>query len=287
MGVDYHLAVVCISRQRADEAYAIAKSTIEAWDARFSRFLPQSELSQLNANKDMVVSSVFLDATLKAHRLFGETKGVFNPLVQIARFGYDRDFADLEDAGTSDEALYDIDFSSTEIDTKSSRVRLRQGQKLDYGGFLKGYLAEMLAKKLEALSPDIAGVVVNIGGDIHARGLDAQGNKFVFHIYNPVAQNEDLSVPLHNQSLATSGVYKRHWTRAGQKTHHILNAAGLPDSKSDIVSASVVCADGGRAEAYAKVFLLLGPEHAVKLLGTKTYSFLTISADGKVATNIV
>lgn len=287
MGVDYHVAMVCSSWQGADAAYTIAKSTIEAWDARFSRFVPQSELSVLNANKDMTVSSAFLDATLKARQLFGETRGVFNPLVQIARFGYDRTFADLKDEGASDETPYDIDFSSTLIDPDTSRVRLGPGQKLDYGGFLKGYLAEIVAKKIESYSRDISGVVVNLGGDIHARGVDEGGKEFVFYIYNPVTKNEDLPVTLHNQSLATSGTYKRHWMHAGKRTHHILGASGVPGDGSGVVSASVVCADGGRAEAYAKVFLLLGPEHAAKLLGTEGFSFVTITTEGQITTTIV
>ncbi len=282
MGVDYHVAVVCPSRQDADKAYAMAKSNIEAWDARFSRFLPHSELSVLNAAKDMVVSDIFLDVVLKARRLFGETKGVFNPLVQIARFGYDRDFDELSDTGAIDESPYDIDFSSTLIDPDTSRVRLGPGQKLDFGGFLKGYLAELLAKEIESRVRDVRGVVVNIGGDIHARGVDEDGKEFVFYIHNPGQRGEDIAVPLYNQSLATSGTYKRRWTHRGHMTQHILGASGLPTKGSGTVSASVVCEDGGRAEAYAKVFLLLGPERAAHLLGTEGFTFVTINSDGQI-----
>ncbi len=287
MGTDYHVAVVCGSRAIADEAYGIAKSTIQAYEARFSRFLPRSELSVLNESKDMVVSDTFLDVTLKALRLFEETRGVFNPLVQIARFGYNRDFAELVDTGGHDETPYDIDFSSTSVDQAASRVRLGLGQRLDYGGFLKGYLAQIIAEKVEAYSRDISGVVVNIGGDIHARGADEEGREFVFYIYNPITKKEDLSVVLRNQSLATSGTYKRQWMHAGKSTHHILGASGVPNEGSGVVSASVICEDGGRAEAYAKVFLLLGPEEAAKLLGLEGVSFVTINKDGEVTKNIV
>lgn len=287
MGVDYHVAVVCSSRQVADAAYAMAKSAIEACDARFSRFVPHSELSLLNEAHDMEVSAEFLNATLKARRLFEETRGVFNPLVQIARFGYDRDFAQLQDGGVHDDTPYDIDFSSTTIDQAASRVRLRPGQRLDYGGFLKGYLAELLAKEIEAHFCDVRGVVVNLGGDIHARGADEEGREFVFYIHNPGPGTEDIPVTLHNQSLATSGTYKRHWMHAGKPTHHILGASGVPSEGSGVVSASVVCEDGGRAEAYAKVFLLLGPERATQLLGTEGFSFVTITKEGEVTQNIV
>jgi thiamine biosynthesis lipoprotein len=287
MGTEYSVAVVCGSKELADRAFGIAKSDIEAYDARFSRFSPESEISVLNEKKDMSVSKAFLDATLRAQELFRETRGVFNPLVQISRFGYDRDFADLKDDDRpNDEESYDIDFSSTLIDLEASRVRLNPGQKLDYGGFLKGYLAEIIARKIKSLSSEIAGVVVNLGGDIHARGLDEHGKEFVFSIYNPVTDSGEFAVTLLDQSLATSGSYKRSWLKAGEEIHHILDASGSRNPESDIISASVVCADGGMAEAYAKVFLSLGSEDALNLLRGNDFSFMTIGKDGKVATNI-
>lgn len=287
MGTEYSVAVVCGSKELAAKAYGIAKDDIEAYEARFSRFLPTSELSILNETKNIIVSDIFLDATLTAYQLFSETRGIFNPLVQIARFGYNKTFDDIKsDGSVDDESPYDIDFSSTVIDRQTSRVRLNEGQKLDYGGFLKGYLAEIIAKKIKSYSQDVAGVIVNLGGDIHTQGLDRNGNKFVFNIYNPILKNEDIEVTLYNQSLATSGTYKRSWLKSGQKTHHILDASGEQNPESDIVSASVIHEDGAAAEAYAKVFLSLGHENALKLLGAKDISFVIVDNSGQVTKNI-
>jgi thiamine biosynthesis lipoprotein len=288
MGTEYSVAVVCGSKELADKAYEIARGDIESYEARFSRFLPTSELSVLNEKKDMVVSQTFLDATLKARQLFAATGGVFNPLVQIARFGYNKTFNDIKDGeGAKDDSPYDIDFSSTIIDRQTSRVRLSEGQKLDYGCFLKGYLAEIIAKKLESHFPDIAGVIVNLGGDIHARGLDQDGNKFVFNIHNPVQENGDIEVTLYNQSLATSGTYKRSWLSSGKKTHHILDASGARNPENDIVSASVIHEDGAAAEAYAKVFLSLGHGGGLKLLDGKDIPFVIIKSDRLIIRNTI
>lgn len=286
MGTEYSISVVCTTQALADQMYNIAKKEIELYEARFSRFLPTSELSILNIKKDMEVSKTFIDLTSKAHKLFDETKGVFNPLVQISRLGYDRNFDDIgSEKFVDDESQYNVDFSLVDIDTENSRIHLIEGQKLDFGGFLKGYLAEKIAKNIKAYSKDIVGVIVNLGGDVRSEGVDENGNDFIFKIYNPVANNEEISVSLKNKSLATSGIYKRTWLSSGKKIHHILDISGKNNPDNEIVSASVIHKDGAKAEAYAKVFLSIGHVSALKLLG-EDISFVVIKNNGEVIKNI-
>jgi len=288
MGTEYFISVVCDSQELALNMYEIAKNDIEIYEAKFSRFLPTSELSLLNQHKHMQVSQTFLEVTEKAYELFTETKGIFNPLVQVARFGYDTNFNDIQnDKDNYDESPYDIDFSSVIIDHRASHIYLQEGQKLDFGGFLKGYLAEMITKKIKLYSSKICGVIVNMGGDIYTQGFDAQGNKFVFTIYNPVVSNNDISVTLYNQSLATSGTYKRSWQHSGKKMHHILDSSGTQNPESDIVSASVIHTDGARAEAYTKVFISMNHDTALQLLPEEDVSFIITKNDGKIIKHIL
>ena len=286
MGTDYSIAVICSSKELADKMHQMSKKYIETYEAKFSRFLPTSELTTLNREKDLIVSQTFLDVTIKARQVFTETGGVFNPLVQISRFGYEKDFKDIENNKSKSNLKiienYDIDFSSTIIDKEKSRICLSEGQKLDYGGFLKGYLSEIIAKKIRSYSEEISGVIVNLGGDIYTEGLDSSNEKFVFYIFNPVSNNENEKVVLFNHGLATSGTYKRHWNYFGEKFHHILDHSGHKNPESDIVSASIVHSSGCKAEAYAKVFLSIGYENALKLLNQKDFSFVLIKSDGSV-----
>jgi thiamine biosynthesis lipoprotein len=287
MGTEYYIAIVCGSRELADKIYEISKNNIEEYEKRFSRFLKTSELSVLNEKKNMVVSQIFFDVTLKAYQLFVETKGIFNPLVQVARLGYDKNFTDIKNGdNTKDEGLYDIDFSTTKIDSQTCSIHLNEGQQLDYGGFLKGYLAEIIAKNIKSYSPSIVGVIVNLGGDIHTEGLDKDGNKFIFNIYNPISGGEEVKVVLFNQSLATSGTYKRSWFQFGKKVHHILDIFGKQNPENDVVSASVICEDGATSEAYAKVFISMDYESAMKILGEKNISTIIIKNNGQVIKNI-
>lgn len=297
MGTEYSVAIVTDSEAVAKKMLALAKRDIEDYETRFSRFIPTSELSILNDRKTMVVSQAFLDVTQKAYQLFTETGGIFNPLVQIARLGYDKTFDSVGNPQSGnmgkvlDDSPYDIDFSATIIDQQTSRIHLEEGQKLDYGGFLKGYLAELIAKKITLASSAVSGVVVNLGGDIYTQGLDEHGHKFIFHIYNPILDNDDTSVSLYNQSLATSGTYKRSWLQPGKPTgkltHHILDASGKQNPHSDVVSASVIHSDGAKAESYAKVFLAVSHDTALKILANEPISFVLIKNNGTVINKVI
>ncbi|MFA6392907.1 MAG: FAD:protein FMN transferase [Candidatus Paceibacterota bacterium] len=288
MGTSYSIAIVCSSEALADSLYEIAKDDIISYEACFSRFLTTSELSILNKEKNKIVSEIFLEVTLKAYQLFNKTRGIFNPLVSVSRLGYNKNFVDLEDdRNINDESFYDIDFSEVIIDKKESKIILNDGQNLDYGGFLKGYLAEIIADKIRSHSPDIKGVIVNLGGDIHTKGLDKNGYKFIFNIYNPVSKDKDVTVVVYNQSLATSGTYKRSWHNLGEKIHHILDITGRKNPDNDIISVSIICNDGGESEAYTKVFLSMDPDKAIKLLGENNLSFIIIKNNGEVIKNII
>ncbi len=283
MGTEYSIAIVCKNKELAYKMHEIGKNYIEEYESIFSRFLPNSELSILNKKKSMVVSSVFLRVTLKAYQLFNKTKGIFNPLVSISRLGYDKNFSDLDDnKNTKDDDPYDIDFSSVLIDKNKSYIQLGEGQNLDYGGFLKGYLAEVIAEKIKSYSSDIKGVIVNIGVDIHTKGLDKNGDRFVFSIYNPILKNEDIVVTLYNQSLATSGSYKRSWFNFSKKIHHILDTSGSSNPEGDIISASVIHKDGSFSEAYTKVFFNVEHKKALLLLEEDNLGFIIIKNNGDV-----
>jgi thiamine biosynthesis lipoprotein len=284
MGTEFSISIICKSQSEANVQANISIKEIVHYENQFSRFSEQSELSKLNKIKEMVVSENFLEVMQEARRLFILTKGVFNPLFQIERLGYNKNFNDIlpSDKKTEDTDNYDIDFYSTVIDIENSKIVLQKGQKLDFGGFLKGYLAEKICKSIKDSSKTIQGVIVNIGGDIYTQGLDENNKKFIFEIYNPITKQDDISISLYNQALATSGTYKRVWKILGEMYHHVLDSSGEKNPTNQIVSASIIHTSGSTAEAYAKVFLSLGENGANDALQDSPLNFILITQSGSI-----
>jgi thiamine biosynthesis lipoprotein len=286
MGTDVSISIVSKDKDLADKLGHQTIEEINRYETIFSRFLIDSELSKLNREKQMTVSLDFIEVIQEAYELFILTKGHFNPLVQIARLGYTKDFKQISSqSDTVDNEMYSIDFSLVQIDAQNLIVKLDSGQKLDFGGFLKGYLAEKLCKKIKTYSNDITGVIVNIGGDLHTQGFDSENKIFIFSIYNPITQ-EDILIPIHNKSLATSGTYKRTWKHSNMLVHHILDNNGMENSKNEIVSMSIIHEHGGLSEAYAKTFMLLGHSVAQKEFSKDKITFISINKSGHIAQNI-
>lgn len=283
IGTDISASFVVNDEAAALVAWKRVVDSIATYESIFSRFNPHSELTYLNTEHQLCVSPLFRSVLIRALELYYETGGAFNPLLQVSRQGYTEPFETLSGIQPTDHTRYNTDISQVTIDHATNTITLAEGQRLDFGGMLKGYLAELLARELAHDMKDCAGLIVNIGGDLHTRGVDENGNVFVFEIENPVTQ-EIHTIPITNQSLATSGTYKRRWETTNGEVHHILSPDGHP-ANSRFVSASVIMKDGALAEGYAKLLLVHGPDHLATLTLPHACTYLLIDADGKTLTN--
>lgn len=278
MGCTFSVSLIESDRARATRTFAHMFQKAQEYEAEFSRFIPESTLSKLNREKYALVNREFLNVIGIGKILHERTAGVFNILNDISRFGYDADFSVIEGKNRTPRSTehYSTDMQTLVVDTERSSIALGSTQAIDVGGFLKGYVAEHLAR----LAPEAQGVIVNIGGDIFARGSDADGEPFSFEIENPVRPLEPISFVTSGGGIATSGSYKRAWKLHGKPFFHILGKEGIDNPETDIVSATVCAPTGHEAEAFATTALVLGSEQAVPLLEEEGFSYALIHSDG-------
>ncbi|KND49273.1 MAG: thiamine biosynthesis lipoprotein [Parcubacteria bacterium C7867-008] len=278
MGSEASISIVADDRATSDVLARTLFEIAEKEEARFSRFRKDSELSRLNSERAIKVSAEFMDALLLGRELYRKSSGVFNPLVDISRFGYDADISVIK--GTertgNDGAPYNTDMEAIHIDQETMSVSLQVGQNLDFGGFIKAHTAEKMA--MAALN--CQGVLVNLGGDIYARGLDAEGKPFVFMVQHPTDPNVDLSFIATNVGIATSGSYNRHWKYRGTPFFHILDSTGSKNPITEILSATIISRTGAEADAYATAALALGAEAGGEFLTENGCEYCFILTDG-------
>jgi len=285
MGTTLSISIITDDESRADNLFHESLRRLSSYESEFSRFIPTSTLSQLNTFKTMTVSPLFIEVLSLAKKLTLKTDGYFNPLFQIKRKGYTTTFDSLSpEIQATNSEIYNTDIKDVLINAENNSITLLQGQKLDFGGFLKGFLAEKEAVTIKNASALIQGVIVNIGGDIHTQGRDATGNQFVFSIQNPV-RGDSFSVPLENMSLATSGTYKRAWNIDTKDIHHILGHTGIENPETNIISASIIHRHGAYAEAYAKMLFSLEPNACMEKIHEEL-QYLTINTEGIIQTSL-
>lgn len=281
MGCDAHVSIVHADGDEARALFADAMTVGRTFERTFSRFDPSSELSQLNRERTMAVSPLFQEAFRFAQQLFDSTSGVFNPLFRVRSLGYDRTFSEVGDRAVCDDVAYNTDFSSIEFDVARGVISLRDDQELDFGGFVKCQAAQEMAAGIRG----VAGVVVNIGGDLYVRGADGAGKDFTFSVYDPVHDRYPLAIPARDAAVATSGTYRRTWLANTKQVHHILQGAH-ESAEQDVVSATVVHSTGAIADGYATTAVVLGAEHGARFLRDQQVPFILITTSGDVIQEI-
>ena len=148
---------------------------------------------------------------------------------------------------------------------------------LDFNSIAKGFGIDVIARFFD--KKQIKNYLIEIGGEIRAKGLKANNNPWIIKLVNPVKayDNDGYKViNLSDKSMATSGNYRKFWIDDdGKKYVHTINPKTGLASASNLLSASVIsksdCAD---VDAYATAFMAMGLE--------KTKVFLKNRSDLKV-----
>ena len=112
MGTTLEVALVTSDFAKAEKAFTHVLEMAQGYERTFSRFQNESELSRLNHQKNMRVSGSFIEVTRTAQKLHAQTCGIFNPLLQIEKLGYDVSFEKISPR-TSSAVIepYDIDMT--------------------------------------------------------------------------------------------------------------------------------------------------------------------------------
>ncbi len=213
-------------------------------EAVFSRFIPNSELSQVNESEapTFVVSDLMADCLTAAQDLRDRTDGLVDPAVggALIGWGYDRTFTEVADRDHHSPVdaigYWSIDGNILTRDP---------GTLLDLGGIAKGWTCD------EAVNRGLADVV-SAGGDV--RSVDPEAVVEVEDPWGEIAAR----VLLGSGGLATSSTTRRRWNVAGTEAHHIIDPRRLAPAISPVFSATVIAATAVEAEAGAKAVLLHG-----------------------------
>ena len=270
-----------LPESQAETGTQIVRALFSEWEQALSRFIPESELSQLNqqAGTPVAVSDLLYDVLATALTAARATEGVFDPAIldQLVQSGYDRTFDDLP-AVRFDPIIPGEPvgrWRGIKVDPIRRHVTLPAGIKLDFGGIAKGMAVDAALERLR--QSGVSPAMVNAGGDLAVLGLPPAADQW------PVAvpgRDRFWSIPLISGSVATTGIAHRHWWQGNTLQHHILDPrTGLP-AQSDLWSVTVVADRCEQAEVAAKVAFILGSRSGANFLREHRIAGLLVRADG-------
>ncbi len=270
---------------------------LDELERRWSRFIEDSEICQLNAalGQPVKVSPATLLLVKRAVQASRATAGAFDPLVlhDMERIGYSESFDLLPSPNLPLVAMRDHrapgrvlvrtwagPAAAIRIDASASTVALPTGTGFDPGGIGKGLAADLLVEA--ALKGGATSALVDIGGDICVGGTAPSGG-WQIALANPFAPADVVGyVALPWGAIATSSTSARRWQQDAATHHHIVDPSTGTSAESGTVAATVVAGQGWRADALANAAVVMHPKAALEMLSANGVEAMLVHDTGQL-----
>jgi thiamine biosynthesis lipoprotein len=269
----------------------LARMSIDHLERRWSRFMPDSDITRLNHAAGSTVhidpaTVLLLQAMVDGWRA---TAGGFDPtlLAPLIGLGYAASWHDPSVVTSLPHgALLRGDLEQLALDPQNNFACVPDGLCLDAGGIGKGLAADLVVEHLMAAGA--RGASISIGGDVAVRGAAPQDGGWRVGVADPMNLDvETDQLRMVQGGVATSGTLRRQWhDEDGTAVHHLLDpATGRPARhEREIVAVTVVAGTAAWAEVWTKAVMLRGAA-MLTVLDTHGLAAKVTYADTSTAVN--
>ena len=145
----------------------------------------------------------------------------------------------------------------------------RKNVQIDCNGIAQGYSVDCIFHYLE--EKGIQDMIVEIGGEVRARGRNAKGEIWRVGIESPsgIAENwypvADV-IGLDGSAVTTSGDYRKYFIHQGKKYSHVIDPRKGRPVDNGIISVTVMAPDATTADGWDNGFFVMGVDSAFTLL---------------------
>lgn len=275
MGTTYSIIAVDVHKGLDhDVMQASIDGVLDQVNQEMSTYLHDSELSGINksrADEWIPVSANLWQLLAKAQEIHGKTQGVYDvtigPLVNLWGFGPD---SALEDKIPSVTAIADARkiVDATKIELRSDPSVLRKGVPdlyIDLSSIAKGHGVDRVGALLE--KNGVANYLVEIGGELLAKGHSSRGDRWKIAVEKPQAGNVAVQrvLGVDGYGVATSGDYRNYFEKDGVRYSHTIDAkSGYPVTHK-LASVTVVAENAASADGWATALFVLGEKEGLKV----------------------
>ena len=246
---------------------------LESVDATMSTYRDDSELSRFNASPGgawYAVSPQLCAVVSAALDISGLTDGAFDvtvgPLVNLWGFGPDGPVSTPPDADTVATMRQAVGHDRLFADC--ARPALRKSIDdlyVDLSAIAKGFAVDTVAALLD--ESGLANYLVEIGGELRGRGLNARQEKWAIAIETPDKSGRSVQKVVHltDFAMATSGDYRNYFEYGGRSYSHTIDPrTGYPVHHAG-AAVTVIADTAGYADGMATALLVLGPDAGLAL----------------------
>lgn len=237
------------------------EAELQLFDDSLNPFKPTSVISKVNNNEDVVLDTFFVNVINRSQEISGISDGLFDitvsPLINAWGFGFKN--MDNITPEVIDSLKQIIGYDKMSIEN-GKIVKTDPRIQINTSAIAKGYSVDVISNLLESYG--ISDYMVEIGGEVRTKGMNAKGECWHIGIdkpiYEKIPQHREFQsiIELCGKAIATSGDYRNFYIKAGKKYAHTINPRTGYPSETNILSATVIADDCMSADAFATVFML-------------------------------
>lgn len=258
---------------QGEEQAARFERAVTGWvvgfEQKYSRFLPTSLLSRINAaaGREWVEVDAETEAMFKlCDTLLFMTQGVLDPtaLPLLQLWDYRAANPRIPDAAEIAAARARVGWRK--VQRAPGKVFLPEpGMALDFGGFGKEYAVDIVAQI--ATEHGLACALVDFGHDLRAVGLPPGRPAWHIGLEDPFRPgSSSASVALISRGIASSGDYIRGFTLGGRRYGHIIDPRTGAPVANGCRQATVIAGTCLQAGALSTAAFVLGVPKGLELI---------------------
>jgi len=255
------------------EVFEIIFRRIREIESRMSLFLPNSDISRINAAAGLapvqIADDVF-EVIERAKQIAELSGGAFDPTIGplMELWGIKGVNPRVPSQEEINAALPLVNWRNIELDREQRTVFLSlPGMVLDLGGIAKGYAAdEALAIIREAR---LERAIINLGGDVIMHGERPDRTPWRVGLHTPHAAQRTAFGIVRGRDITavTSGVYEQYFIYNEVQYHHIISPFDGRPTRTGIISATIVSSGVSMdADALSTAVFVLGYERGRALI---------------------
>ncbi|OOF67468.1 thiamine biosynthesis protein ApbE [Rodentibacter pneumotropicus] len=279
MGTTYHVKYIddgSVS-ENLQNTHEQIEYILKDVNAKMSTYIKDSELSRFNQNTQVntpiEISADFAKVLAEAIRLHQITEGALDvtvgPVVNLWGFGPEKRPERQPTAEQLAERQAWVGLDKITLDMSGNIPTLSKSVPqvyIDLSSIAKGFGVDQVAEKLEQLNAQ--NYMVEIGGEIRAKGKNAEGKPWQIAIEKPNMTGEravENVIGLNNMAMATSGDYRIYFEENGKRfAHEIDPKTGYP-IQHHLASITVFSPTTMTADGLSTGLFVLGEEKALEV----------------------
>lgn len=266
-------------------------SLFHAVDLSVNLWVDSSVICKVNRNEAVVLDRIFVDNFNLAQQAAELSGGCFDPTVAplVEAWGFSAKNGDSITPQLIDSLRQLVDYRQVQI-ADGRVIKGNPNMRLDFNAIAQGYTSDLIGAYLE--SQGVADYLVDVGGEILARGGKPDGSSWVVGIEKPAANWDServvqQRVQVRDQGIVTSGSYRKYVERDGQRYSHCIDPRTGYPLEHQLLSATVIAETSVWADALASICMAMGMERSLELIrsldGVEAY-YIFVNGQGELET---